>query len=422
MRRRGARSGSLLPFFPLQPAWVGRHRRRRRRRRPRRSGARLIVAVHATASSASSTLTTGAPVSREPPRPTSRRRRRRRSRPGHRRPWSTPSTPPTARRSGRRRCPPPPRSRRSARGGWAFVRARRRQHRRPADATPAKPVWTVTPGGAVGAPLVVEGDRLYAATRRSGPGARASPTAQAALAGDARRDVTALTAVEGHVFAATAGRWLVALDARKGEVRWRYRIGGAAIGLAVDEDRVDRGDARPVGAGLQDRQRRPGVARRSCRSGRRRARSSPAAASSSPASRRRMRVLDRRTGADVGLYTVPMPAGRPSRSRRSPSGPVRLAGRDPFDDVGRADHAARAAARRAAHLRSARDAGHGAGPGRRSRRRSRRRAGCRRPSLPRRRPHAAGGSGAVDAGEPLRRPPTPPAGTPPRTPPAPPAR
>ena len=51
-------------------------------------------------------------------------------------------------------------------------------------------------------------------------------------------DATAMAAVAGHVFVATSGRWLYDLDAGRGRVRWRFRIQGAAIGLAVDEDRV----------------------------------------------------------------------------------------------------------------------------------------------------------------------------------------
>ena len=61
-----------------------------------------------------------------------------------------------------------------------------------------------------------------------------TPVWRATLDGDA----TAMAAVAGHVFVATSGRWLYDLDAGRGRVRWRFRIQGAAIGLAVDEDRV----------------------------------------------------------------------------------------------------------------------------------------------------------------------------------------
>jgi outer membrane protein assembly factor BamB len=224
--------------------------------------------------------------------------------------------------------PGPPAFAPVAAGGWAFV-ALKNGSIVALRTDSGKAVWTVTPGGAVGIPLAIEGDRFYAATGAIVQ-ALAVQDGQPLWKATLDADVTAVAAVEGHVFAATAGRWLVALDARKGEVRWRYRIGGAAIGLAVDEDRViavmlDQSvRAFKIGSGAQAWRQElsfrpttgPIVAGRGV-----------LVAGFAPA----VRVLDRRTGANAGLYSVPIPAaGAIPLETLSALAVVRGAG--PFDD------------------------------------------------------------------------------------------
>jgi outer membrane protein assembly factor BamB len=216
------------------------------------------------------------------------------------------------------------------RSGWAFLTLKNGSIVALRSENGAQ-VWTATPGGAVGAPLIAEGDRLFAATG-SVVQALAVADGQAVWKATLDSDVTAVAAVEGHVFAATAGRWLVAIDARKGEIRWRYRIGGSAIGLAVDEDRViavmlDQSvRAFKIGSGAQVWRQElsfrptagPIVAGRSV-----------LVTGFAPT----LRVLDRRTGANLGHYDVPLPDGGPLTLETLSSAPLVSPGATPFQDL-----------------------------------------------------------------------------------------
>jgi outer membrane protein assembly factor BamB len=216
------------------------------------------------------------------------------------------------------------------RSGWAFVALKNGSIVALRIDTGAT-VWTATPGGAVVAPLTAEGDRLYAATGRIVQSMGVAD-GQAVWQATLDSDVTAVAAVEGHVFAATAGRWLVAIDARKGEVRWRYRIGGAAIGLVVDEDRViavmlDQSvRAFKVGSGAQVWRQElafrptagPIIAGRSV-----------LVTGFAPT----LRVLDRRTGQNLGVYEVPLRFGGPLTLETLSSGPLVWPGATPFADL-----------------------------------------------------------------------------------------
>jgi len=302
-----------------------------------------------------------------------------------------------------------------AAGGWAFVALKNGSIVALRTDT-GSTVWTVTPGGTAVAPLVIEGDRLYAATGAvvQALGVRdGQPVWKATL--DA--DVTAVAAVEGHVFAATAGRWLVAIDARKGEVRWRYRLGGAAIGLAVDEDRVvavmlDQSvRAFKIGSGAQAWRQElsfrpttgPIVAGRSV-----------LVAGFAPS----VRVLDRRTGANAGLYSVPLaPGGAIPLETLSALAMVRGAG--PFDDgvAFVTQHGFMHVARRTFDQLEAPVT---AWPGTAVAAPQPPPGWVEPPPAPEKAPEKAPEAPAPAAPTPA--PPKPPAGTPPRTPPAPPAR
>ncbi len=194
-------------------------------------------------------------------------------------------------------------------------------------------VWTIAVGMPTPVAPVVEGDRFYAAT--TGGTLQALTMAagerlwQVALDGD----VTALAAVEGQVFAATAGRWLYALDAAKGRVRWRFRIQGAAIGLAVDEDRVvavmlDQSvRAFKIGSGAQAWRQELSF----------RPAGGPLVTGQSvlvsgfgPS----VRAIDRKTGANQGLYAIPLPVDASGISLETlATGPLVATGATLFDDV-----------------------------------------------------------------------------------------
>jgi hypothetical protein len=180
-------------------------------------------------------------------------------------------------------------------------------------------------------PPVVEGDRLYT----TGAGGLLVARSVSTGAEDWRvtfdGDVTAAAAVEGRVFAATTGRWLYALDARRGQVRWRYRLGGSAIGMLTDEDRVvlvmlDQSvRAFKMGSGAQA-WRQPLSFRPVA---------GPVLAGGSllvtgygPA----MRVMDRRTGANQGTYTLPLPPISIATATLA-AGPIFHSGATIFDDV-----------------------------------------------------------------------------------------
>jgi outer membrane protein assembly factor BamB len=165
-------------------------------------------------------------------------------------------------------------------------------------------VWS-TPLGAPAALPVVEGNVIYAATAGGMVQAVSVKDGAVAWSTGLEGDATALAAVEGHVFAATKGRWLYALDGR-GRVRWRYRLQGTAIGLTVDEDRVvavclDQSvRAFKIGSGAQAWRRElsfrpaggPVIAGRSI-----------LVTGFAPT----LRLIDRETGANQGLYAVPLP-------------------------------------------------------------------------------------------------------------------
>jgi outer membrane protein assembly factor BamB len=194
-------------------------------------------------------------------------------------------------------------------------------------------VWTVAVGAPAPVAPVVEGDRFYAATTGGGLHARTiatgAPLWQVGLDGD----VTALAAVEGHVFAATSGRWLYALDAGNGRVRWRFRIQGAAIGLTVDEDRVvavmlDQSvRAFKIGSGAQAWRQELSF----------RPAGGPVVTGGSvlvtgfgPS----VRAIDRKTGANQGVYAIPLPVDASGISLETLSGgPLVAAGATLFDDV-----------------------------------------------------------------------------------------
>jgi outer membrane protein assembly factor BamB len=194
-------------------------------------------------------------------------------------------------------------------------------------------VWTAALGAPPCLAPVIEGDAFYAATRGGGLEARRVLDGAATWRVTLDSDVTAAVAIEGHVFAATAGRWLYALDARKGgDVRWRYRIGGSAISLAVDGDRVvavmlDQSvRAFKIGSGAQA-WRAPLSFRPA---------GGPVIAGGSvlvTGFAPTMRVLDRRTGANQGLHSLPIAteAGLPLDVLVAP--PIYFDGPTLFDDA-----------------------------------------------------------------------------------------
>jgi outer membrane protein assembly factor BamB len=219
-----------------------------------------------------------------------------------------------------------------ARSGWAFVAL--------ADGAvlglrtdTGAIVWTA-PG--VAAPTVapcVEGDRLYTGGADGQLHARDAGTGADVWSVPLDGNVTALAAVEGHVFAATASRFLYALDARRGQVRWRFRIAGTAIGLAVDEDRViavmldQSARAFKIGSGAQV-WRRPLSFRPA---------GGPVVAGGSvlvTGFAPNVRVLDRRTGELQGTYAVPLPPDSGGIALETLyGGPVFQHGATVFDDV-----------------------------------------------------------------------------------------
>jgi outer membrane protein assembly factor BamB len=217
-----------------------------------------------------------------------------------------------------------------ARNGWAFVALANGALTALRTDTGAV-VWT-TPLGQPAAPPAVEGDRLYLGT--SGGAVHAVEVKDGAVAWRAVLDgaPTALAAVEGHIFVSTAGRWLYALD-RRGEVRWRFRIQGAAIGLAVDEDRVV--------AVMLDQSVRAFRIGRGAQAWRQELSFRPAAGpvligssvlvtGYSPS----VRILDRRTGANQGLYPLPLPLGPGGITLETlAAGPILVPGPTVFDDL-----------------------------------------------------------------------------------------
>ena len=146
-------------------------------------------------------------------------------------------------------------------------------------------------------------------------------------------DATAMAAVAGHVFVATSGRWLYALDAERGRVRWRFRIQGAAIGLAVDEDRVvavtldQTVRAFKIGSGAQAWRQELAF----------RPAGGPAITGASvlvTGFAPTVRAIDRRTGADQGLYEIPLPTDASGISLETLSaGPVLAERATLFDDM-----------------------------------------------------------------------------------------
>jgi outer membrane protein assembly factor BamB len=206
-----------------------------------------------------------------------------------------------------------------ARGGWVFV-ALTDGAVTALRADTGTAVWTVPVGAPSTAP-VVEGDRLYV------------PDGKTVWRVALDSDVTAITAVAGVVFAATTGRWLYALDAGKGQVRWRFRIQGAAIGLVVDDDRVvavmlDQSvRAFKIGSGAQAWRQELSF----------RPAGGPVIMGQSvlvtgfgPT----MRALDRKTGGNQGLYALPLPADASGISLETLStGPLTALGPTLFDDV-----------------------------------------------------------------------------------------
>jgi outer membrane protein assembly factor BamB len=218
-----------------------------------------------------------------------------------------------------------------ARGGWVFVAstdgivAGRR-------ADTGAEVWRAAIGQPVVAP-VVEGDRLYAAAAAGSLQALSVTDGAPAWRATLDSDATAMAAVAGHVFVATSGRWLYDIDAARGRVRWRFRIQGAAIGLAVDEDRVvavtlDQAvRAFKIGSGAQAWRQELSF----------RPAGGPAIVGGSvvvtgfaPTAR----VIDRKTGADQGLYAIPLPGDAGGLSLETLSaGPVIATRATLFDDL-----------------------------------------------------------------------------------------
>jgi outer membrane protein assembly factor BamB len=193
-------------------------------------------------------------------------------------------------------------------------------------------VWTMALGAPASVAPVVEGDRFYAATAGGTLHARTiadgAPLWQAALDGD----VTALAAVEGHVFVATSGRWLDDLDAGRGRVRWRFRIQGAAIGLTVDEDRViavtlDQAvRSFKIGSGAQAWRQELSF----------RPAGGPIVVGASvlvTGFAPTLRLIDRRTGADQGLYAVPFPDPSLAKLETLASGPLVARRATVFEDA-----------------------------------------------------------------------------------------
>lgn len=217
-----------------------------------------------------------------------------------------------------------------ARGGWVFV-ALGTGALTALRADTGAAVWTV-PYGPPSAVPAVEGDRIYAATTTGAVHAIAvddgKPLWQTTLEGAA----TAVAAIEGHVFVATSGRWLYALDHR-GQVRWRFRVQGPAIGLLVDEDRVvavmlDQSvRAFKIGSGAQAW--RQEISFRPA-GGPVLIGGSVLVTGFSPS----VRILDRRTGANQGTYAVPLPVAPGAITLETlASGPLVQPGPTYFDDI-----------------------------------------------------------------------------------------
>lgn len=218
----------------------------------------------------------------------------------------------------------------TARAGWAFVPL--------ADGSivalrtdTGEIVWRTEPSAAPTVAPVVEGDRLYAASTGGIFQARGVADGKEIWRTTLDGDITAVAAVEGRVFAATSGRWLYALDARRGQVRWRYRLGATAIGMVTDEDRVvlvmlDQSvRAFKMGSGAQAW--RQELAFRPV--------AGPVIAGGSllvtgyaPV----LRVLNRRTGAHQGWIAAWIPSGNTATESLA-TGPVFQARETVFDDV-----------------------------------------------------------------------------------------
>ena len=218
-----------------------------------------------------------------------------------------------------------------ARSGWAIVALDdSRIHALRTDAGAA--VWTIPLEGVAAIRPVIEGDRLYVGAKGGALHARSIADGAGVWAVRLDGDVTALAAVEGYVFAATANRWLYALDARKGQERWRYRIGGTAIGLAVDDDRVvavmlDQSvRAFKIGSGAQA-WRAPLSFRPAA---------GPVVAGGSilvTGYAPTVSILDRRTGSSQGPYAVPLPGGPAGAMLETlAAGPLLVIGPTLFDD------------------------------------------------------------------------------------------
>ena len=189
-----------------------------------------------------------------------------------------------------------------ARGGWIFVTL----------TDGRSPACAPTPGRLSGARRwpagdgpAVEGDRLYAAATGGALQALAVTDGTTAWRATLDSDATAMAAVAGHVFVATSGRWLYDIDAGRGRVRWRFRIQGAAIGLAVDEDRViavtlDQAvRAFKIGSGAQVWRQELAF----------RPAGGPAIAGSSvliTGFAPTIRAIDRKTGGNQRLYRIPL--------------------------------------------------------------------------------------------------------------------
>ncbi len=149
-----------------------------------------------------------------------------------------------------------------ARGGWVFV-ALTDGAVAGLRADTGVAVWRAAIGQPAAAP-VVEGDRLYAAATGGALQALSvtdgTPVWRATLDGDA----TAMAAVAGHVFVATSGRWLYDLDAATRQRALALSHPGRGDRAGRRRGSCRRGDARPGGPGLQDRQRRAGLATGAC--------------------------------------------------------------------------------------------------------------------------------------------------------------
>jgi outer membrane protein assembly factor BamB len=219
-----------------------------------------------------------------------------------------------------------------ARSGWAFVAL--------ADGAvlglrtdTGAIVWTAPAAAAPTVAPCVEGDRLYTGGAGGLLQARDASTGADAWSVTLDGNVTALAAVEGHVFAATTSRFLYALDARRGRIRWRFRIAGTAIGLAVDEDRViavmldQSARAFKIGSGAQV-WRRPLSFRPA---------GGPVVAGGSvlvTGYAPNVRVLDRRTGELQGMYAMPLPSATGGIALEALiGGPVYQNGATVFDDL-----------------------------------------------------------------------------------------